>query len=300
MDAKPLRLGFMGFGEAGYHFAKELSQAGLTGIVAYSRSGARAAAGDPVRLRAAEAGVELVATPRALCERAQLIIAVTPGRSALSALRSARAHLAPQHIYVDASAASVAAMKQAEKLLEGGAGFVDAAIMGPVPIEGIRVLTLASGPCAARFRELLAPYGMNIQVIEGAAGAASAMKLIRSVFMKGLAALLIETLEAAERQGIREAVTSDVARWLNDRPFEQVIQRFVCGTAVHAERRVHEMKDALELLRSLKSSSRMTRATRAVIAAIAEMGLPARFAGREPDSVVPVLQAIVNSGAKLD
>lgn len=289
-----MRLGFVGFGEAGYHFGKGLSAAGLTGIVAYSRSGAKAAAGDALHARAAEAGVELVSRPKQLCERADVIIAVTPGRAALPALRAVLPYLRADHIYVDASTASVKAMEQAGRMLEGKAGFVDAAIMGTVPLNGIKVLTVVSGACAQQFRELLAPYGMNIQVIGEAPGAASAMKLIRSVFMKGLAALLLESLEAAQRKGVLDAVAADIAASMDERPFPQIIKRFVCGTAVHAERRVHEMTQALELLRSLGSSMRMTRATRAMIVDVAKMGLRERFGGREPESVAPVIEAIIS------
>jgi len=80
-----------------------------------------------------------------------------------------------------------------------------------------------------------------------------------------------------------------------ERPFEQIIKRFVCGTAVHAQRRVHEMTDSLELLRSLGASTRMTRATRAMLLDVVKWGLPARFDGRELDSIVPVLDAIVGA-----
>lgn len=293
MQANAVRLGFMGFGEAGYHFAKGLSRNGLAGMVAYSRSGAKAAAGDPLRVRAAEAGVELVKSPRELCKRADVILAVTPGKAALAALRSARAHLRPHHVYVDASAASVRAMEKAAGLLEEGAAFVDASIMGPVPVEGINVLLLASGDQAGRFRELLAPYGMNIQVVEGGAGAASAMKLLRAVFMKGVTALLLETMEAAQRRGIRAAVEAELIRWMDSMPFAQVIKRFVGSTAVHAGRRAHEMKDTLELLNSLGSSTRMTRATKAWFLDIARSGLPERLNGRVPDSIEPVIEALV-------
>lgn len=293
MEANQLKLGFMGFGEAGYHFAKDLSRAGLTGMVAYSRSGAKAAAGDPVQARAAEAGVELVKSPRELCQRADVILAVTPGKSALAALRSARAHLRPHHVYVDASAASVRIMEKAAGLVEGGAQFADAAILGPVPIDGIKVLMLASGPGAARFHELVTPYGMNIQVIEGGAGAASAMKLIRSVFMKGITGLLFESMEAAQRYGIRSALEADIARWIDERPFAQVINRFLGSTAVHAERRLHEMTDVLALLRDLKSSTRMTRATRDWFREISRMGLHERFGGAVPETIAPVIEALV-------
>lgn len=295
MTTDTLRLGFMGFGEAGYHFAKGLRDAGLSGIVAYSRSGAKAAADDPLRQRAAEAGVELLASPKALCQRADLIIAVTQGSAALPALRSVKRHLRPGHIYVDASTAAVKTMEQAGRLLQGRAGFVDAAIMGTVPLNGIKVITVASGASAERFRTLLAPYGMNIHVVSDEPGAASAMKLIRSVFMKGVAGLLLESLEAAQRYGIMEAVAADIAGSIDERPFEQIIKRFVCGTAVHAERRVHEMSESLALLRSLGASTRMTRATRAMIVEVAAMGLRERFGGREPDAVKPVIEAVVSA-----
>lgn len=293
--SKQLRLGILGFGEAGYHFGKDLSQAGLAGIVAYSPSGARAAAGNPLRKKAAGAGVELVATPKELCARADLVIAITPGRAALAALRSVRPYLNARHIYADASTASVKAMEQAGRLLAGRAGFVDAAIMGTVPLNGIKVVVMASGSHAARFRALMAPYGMNIRVVGDQPGAASAMKLIRSVFMKGLAGLLLESLEAAQRRGVLDAVAADIAGSIDERPFAQIIKRFVCGTAVHAGRRVHEMDDALELLRATGGSTRMTRATRAMILEIDGMGLRDHFGGREPDSIAPVLEAVIRA-----
>jgi 3-hydroxyisobutyrate dehydrogenase-like beta-hydroxyacid dehydrogenase len=295
MATDALRLGFMGFGEAGYHFAQGLRDAGLSGIVAYSRSGAKAAADDPLRQRANEVGVELLASPKALSQRADLILAVTQGKAAMPALRSIRSHLRSHHIYVDASTAAVKAMEQAGRLLAGKAGFVDAAIMGTVPLNGLRVVTVASGESAQRFKALMTPYGMNIQIVSGKAGAASAMKLIRSVFMKGLAGLLLESLEAAQRSGIMDAVAKDIAGSMDERPFEQIIKRFVCGTAVHAQRRVHEMNESLALLRMLGASTRMTRATRAMIVEIAGMGLREQFGGREPDDFGSVIGAYVNS-----
>ncbi|MGE5526810.1 MAG: DUF1932 domain-containing protein [Rhodospirillaceae bacterium] len=288
-----VKLGFLGFGEVAYHFARGLTEKGLSGIVAYSRSGARAAHDDPLRARAAEAGVELVARPRDLAERADVIIGVTPGRVALSALRTVRPYLRGDHMYVDGSTAAVETMEKGERLLDGKAAFVDAAIMGSVPLGGIATPIVASGGHAQRFRELFAPYGMNIEVVSEKAGAATAMKLIRSVSMKGLAAVLIEALEAAHRHGILEPVAKSIAASMDERPFEQTIKRYVCGTAVHAERRVHEMSEALDLLRSIGSSSRMTRGTRAKLLDVAGLGLRERFGGREPDSIHPVIEAVV-------
>ena len=274
-------------------FAQDLSQAGLTDIVAYSRSGAQAPPGAPLHVEAAAAGAQLVKTPRELCKRSDVIIALTPGKSALAAVRSVRKYLRPEHIYVDASSAAVKTMEQVAQMLEGRARFVDAAIMSPVPLNGIKGIMAASGADAEAFRALMVPYGMNVKVVGTKPGGASAMKLIRSVCMKGLSAVLIESLEAAQRYGVLEAAAADIAGSFEERSFAEYMKRYVCGTAVHAERRVHEMVDALALLNALGSSTRMTRATRANLVDLAKMGLREKFNAREPDTIASAIEAIV-------
>lgn len=293
MSVALVRLGFIGFGEAASRFAQDFSAAGIRGIVAYSPSAAGAPRDGPLVMRARAAGVELLPTPRAVCERASLVISLTPGAAALSALRKVRPHLTRDHIYVDASTSSVRDMERAARLLEGRTAFVDAAVMDPVPMNGIKVLTVASGSHAEAFRSRLAPYGMNIVVVSDKPGAASAMKLMRSVCMKGIAALLLESLEAGQRYGITDALATDIARFIDSRPFEEIMKRWVCGTAIHAGRRVHETSESIALLRALGASSRMTRATRTMLQEIADMGLRERFDAREPATIAPVLEAII-------
>jgi len=293
-----LRLGLLGFGEAAIRFAQDLSQAGLKDIVAYSRSGAKAQPGDLLHAEAAAAGVQLVKTPRELCKRSDVIIALTPGKAALAAVRSVRKHLKPEQIYVDASSAAVKTMEQAAQLLEGRARFVDAAIMSPVPLNGIKGVIGASGADAETFRALMVPFGMNVKVVGPKPGGASAMKLIRSVCMKGLSAVLVECLEAAQRYGVLEVAAADIAASFDERPFAQNMKRYVCGTAVHAERRIHEMADVLALLNSLGSSTRMTKATRAKLVDVTRMGLREKFNAREPDTIAAVMEAIVALDAK--
>ena len=291
----PPRLGFIGFGEAAYGFAKDLTAAGLQGIVAYSPSAAKAAPGDAIHTRAAEAGVELMPTARAVCERSSLIVSLTPGSAALKSLRSVRRYLRRGQIYVDASSSAVKDIEKAQALVPEGCAFVDAAVMDPVPLNGIRVLTVASGAAAPDFQALLVPYGMNIQVVSDEPGGASAMKLMRSVCMKGLAALLLESLEGARRYGITDALVADMARFIDERPFADLMKRWVSGTAIHAGRRVHEVTEAMNLLSSLGASTRMTRATRGMLQDIERMGLRERFGGREPETMGPVLDAIIEA-----
>jgi 3-hydroxyisobutyrate dehydrogenase-like beta-hydroxyacid dehydrogenase len=291
----PLRAGFLGFGEAGERFARDLSQAGLKNIVAYSRSGAKAAPSDPIAERALEAGVRLMKTPRELCKHADIIIALTSGRAALATLRSVRAHLKPHHFYVDANATSAKAMEQAAALLKGRAQFVDASLMGAVPLLGIKVPIFISGEHAGDLCQRLAPYGMNLRAVSTRPGAASALKLIRSIAFKGLAGVLLESLEAAHRYGMLDLVAGDIAGSFDGQSFMVNMKRYVCGTAAHAERRVHEMDDVLELLDSLGASTRMSRATKAMLNDVAKLGLPGHFNHTEPASMELVMDAIVEA-----
>jgi 3-hydroxyisobutyrate dehydrogenase-like beta-hydroxyacid dehydrogenase len=297
MNSAPIRLGLLGYGEAANRLARDFKQAGFTSILAYSRSGAKAQPGDPLHQRAQAAGVTLVKTVGTLAKKTDIIIAMTPGKSALPALKKIRKYLRPDHLYVDASSNSAHNMEQAAVLVGNAAKFVDASIMGPVDLMGIKVPFVASGPHAAEFRDLMVPHGMVINVVGANPGDASAMKLIRSVLMKGLAALLLETMEAARRRNILDEVIEDSSVTFNDIPFQKIIKRYVGGTAVHCERRIHEMKECLELLHEMGSSDRTTRNTIAMLRDMVKMGMPAKFQ-TEPDTIHPVIDALIAARAK--
>lgn len=292
MNSPSIRLGFLGFGEAAARLASDFHKAGITGIVAYSRSGAKAQPGDALYEKARSIGVTLVKTSAALAKKTDIIIALTPGKAAVPALRKILKHLRKDHLYIDASSNSAKAMEQAAALAGDAVRFVDASVMGPVDIQGIKVPFVASGPHAIEFRDRMTPLGMVINVVGKGAGDASAMKLIRSVLMKGLAMLLLDTMEAAQRRNILDAVIEDSSVTFNDIPFQKIIKRYVGGTAVHCERRVHEMKECLELLHDMGSTDRSTKATIAMLKEMVAMGMPQQFT-KEPDSIHPVIDALI-------
>ena len=297
MNSGALRVGFLGFGEAAARFASDLARSGITSIAGYSRSGAKAQPGDLTHTRAARAGVQLVRTVGALAKKSDIIIVLTPGTAALAALRKIRKYLRPGQLYVDASATSVDTMARAAALVGDGVRFVDAAIMGPVDVMGIKSPIVASGSHAAAFRDLMTPYGMVINVVGANPGDASAMKLIRSVMTKGLSGILLETLEAARRRNILDAVIADLAVTFNTIPFEKIIKRYTCGTAVHCGRRIPEMKECLDLLRAMGATDRMTRSTIAMLRDMVTMGMPQQFPV-EADSVHPVIDAVISARDK--
>ncbi len=292
MSSAPIRLGLLGFGEAAARLAMDFSQAGFKDITAYSRSGAKAQPGDPVYQRAEAAGVKLAKSVGTLAKKSDIIIALTPGKAAVPALKKILKYLRPDHLYVDASSNSAHNMEQAAALIGNTARFVDASVMGPVDIMGLKVPFVASGPHAAEFHDRMTPHGMVITVVGNNPGDASAMKLIRSVLMKGLAMLLLETMEAAQRRNILDAVIEDSSVTFNDIPFQKIIKRYIGGTAVHCERRIHEMKECLELLQDMGSTDRATKSTIAMLRDMVKMGMPQKFT-KEPDSIHPVIDALI-------
>jgi 3-hydroxyisobutyrate dehydrogenase-like beta-hydroxyacid dehydrogenase len=114
---------------------------------------------------------------------------------------------------------------------------------------------------------------MDVTAIGGEPGQAAAQKLLRSVVLKGIAALLIETLRAAEAAGVERWLWRNLVEQLSSAD-EAFAVRLLEGTARHAERRVHEMDDVVELLEELGQHPVMSPATREVLASVARLGVP--------------------------
>jgi 3-hydroxyisobutyrate dehydrogenase-like beta-hydroxyacid dehydrogenase len=195
---------------------------------------------------------------------AELVLSLVGGSAAAQAADAALPHLADEAVYADMNTCSPATKAAlASAAAAHGVLFTDVAILAPVPRAGVRTPLLASGPGSRRFEELLSPAGIPIERIggpAGAAGASASLKLLRSVFMKGLAALLFETLSAAERQGDAEWMRQQIIAEL-DSGGEQLVERLLAGTRAHAARREREMRDVREHLESLESPAWMTEAT---------------------------------------
>lgn len=261
-----MRLGVLGLGEAGGIYA-----AGFAAL------GHEVAGFDPLAPATPE-GVTRTASPGAAVSTAELVLSLVGGAAAEQVAGAALPHLGAGAVYADmntcapATKAALASAAAAHDVL-----FTDVAILAPVPRAGFRTPLLASGPGSRRFEELLSPDGIPITRVggrDGAAGASASLKLLRSVFMKGLAALLFETLTAAERQGDAEWMRQQIVDEL-DSGGGQLVERLLAGTRTHAARREHEMRDARAHLASLGSPAWMTEATIRWLREIAAAGTDA-------------------------
>jgi 3-hydroxyisobutyrate dehydrogenase-like beta-hydroxyacid dehydrogenase len=137
------------------------------------------------------------------CRGADVIVSLTTAHEAVAALEASLPGLSPAALYADLNTSS-SSLKQALAELAHDAGiarFADVALMAPVPGNGLRTPMLAAGPAAADYARLLGGLGAQVEVLAGPPGAAADRKLVRSVFFKGLAAAVTESLRAARAAG---------------------------------------------------------------------------------------------------
>jgi 3-hydroxyisobutyrate dehydrogenase-like beta-hydroxyacid dehydrogenase len=248
------RVAVLGLGEAGAALAADLAAA--------SGAGAPVAAYDPAAPSTPD-GVVRHDDPASAVAEADLVLAVTSASGAAAALESVVAVLPPGAVYADLSTASPGSKHRlGSTAAAAGVGFVDVALMAPVPGNGLRTPSLAAGPAAEAFAATMRPLGMPVDVVGSEAGQAATRKLLRSVVMKGLAQLLIEALRAAEAAGLAAETWDQLVAQLSEVD-EALLRRLVSGTPLHARRRLDEMEATVELLDELGADATMSQATTA-------------------------------------
>lgn len=158
-----MNIGFIGYGEAAFNISLGLGQEGLSGIRATDAMMDHPVMGVQVRDRAGQAGVALVSSAAEVAQWADVLFAAVPSSFTLDVCREVKDCLRPGQLYIDVSA-STPATKEAIWDLIGGTGvlFVDAAMLGSLPKDKHRVPITASGNGASKFREVMAPHGMEI------------------------------------------------------------------------------------------------------------------------------------------
>lgn len=290
-----MKLGFIGFGEVAFEMSKGFATEGLREIVAFDPMANDPKYGELVHERARVAQVTLLPTPAEVVRIADVIVAATPGSRALQAAEAVQPFLAANKIYADVSTSSPPTKQKIAALLEPtGAGFVDGGLMGALTIQQHKVPTLVSGSGADKFIELMTPYHMSLQKVSDRAGDAIAIKLVRSVYMKGIASLQTEMLEAASVLQVEDKVLASISDTLDASPFVKMMNFLVTAGAVHAERQAHEMSDCVAMLKDLGIEPTMTLATKQRLGWLADKKLKDKFQGKVPAKWEDVIAALNN------
>ncbi len=198
------------------------------------------------------------------------VLSVNAASAATAAARSVLPALRPGQLYADLNTSAPALKLELAGIVSAsGALFADVALLAPVPKGGLRTPSIASGPGAAEFARRFGALGMPVEDVGGEPGAAATLKLLRSVFMKGLAAAALESMRAAAAAGREDWLRGQIGAAL-DGPGEPLLDRLLEGSRRHAVRRVDEMEAACELLVELGVEPRVAGASRALLAELAE------------------------------
>jgi 3-hydroxyisobutyrate dehydrogenase-like beta-hydroxyacid dehydrogenase len=252
-----MRIAVLGLGEAGSIYARGLAERGAE-VIGF----------DP--RHDDTDGVTRAASIRDAVDEADLILSLVGASASGDVLNQALPHLKPGTPFADFNTgAPLQKRKLATAAVAAGIPFADVAVMAPVPRAGLDTELLASGDGAEAVAEALAGYGIPIGVVGTDAGAAAGLKLVRSVFMKGLAALVFESLGAADKIGAEAEMRAQIAAELAG-DGDGMVQRLLDGTRQHAERREHEMQDAREFLDDVDSPAWMTDGTLAWLRSVRE------------------------------
>ena len=288
-----MNIGFIGYGEAAFNITLGLKGEGVTGIHATDAMLNHEVMGKTIHSRAEQAGVTLVETSKEVAQWADILFAAVPSTFTMDVCNEIKDCLRPGQLYVDVSSSTpTVKIGVWEAIKDSGVSFVDAAMMGFLARDKHKVPIKASGVGAVKFQELMTPYGMNIEVVGEKPGAASAIKLVRSIFMKGIEALAEEMLQAADAYDVTDEVVDSIAQTMDSTPFKNQMNQLVTTSAIHCKRRASEVKGCIALLEDKGLAADMSIATKKRLDLLASFNLSERYAGNVPANYQDVIDAM--------
>jgi 3-hydroxyisobutyrate dehydrogenase-like beta-hydroxyacid dehydrogenase len=272
-------------GEAGFHIAGGLRNAGIAGIAAFDIDADTPGPGEKIRSRAAETGTELVASNAELTRAADIIISTVTANQALNAARQNAPGLGPGQLYADLNSVSPELKRAIDRVISAtGAHFVEVAVIAPAPPYGHKVPMLVGGAGGAEFMERMKPFGMRMEYTSPKVGEAAATKMCRSIIVKGMEALLTECVLGATRYEAEERVFASLAETFPGINWSEMATYMVGRVVVHGERRAREMEEVVETLRSSGVDPIMAEATARRMDWSAQLDLKKMFGGEAPAS----------------
>jgi 3-hydroxyisobutyrate dehydrogenase-like beta-hydroxyacid dehydrogenase len=244
-------IGIVGYGEVGKIFSAGLKgQPGVAAMGAWDLKFADPATQGAERGHAAAHAVTAHGSMRELCAASDLVISAVTASNTLAVAQEAAPHLREGQLFLDLNSASPGTKQQAAALVDAkGAHYVEAGVMTSVPPYGIRVPMLLGGSRAAALAAVLAAWGMDAKPVSDRLGVASAIKMCRSVMIKGLEALVIESYTTARAYGVEDHVLPTLQETFPSIDWARQGGYFFSRVVQHGKRRAEEMREAANTVR---------------------------------------------------
>jgi len=271
------RLGLVGYGEVGRIFTAGLKNH-FDLVSAWDvkfpadLGGSRTAAGT--------AGVQAAQSVQALCAHSDLVISAVTASNTLAVAQAASPHLRAGMVFLDLNSASPGTKQQAAQLVEAaGAHYVEAGVMTSVPPYGIKVPMLLGGAQAQALAPWLNRMGMDVKPVAAEIGVASAIKMCRSVMIKGLEALVIESYSTARAYGVEDHVLPTLAETFPSIDWAQTGAYFFSRVVQHGQRRAEEMRECAATVHEVGFAPTMASAIAAKQQWVADQAKEGVFSG---------------------
>lgn len=256
----PQRLGLVGYGEVGKIFSSGLKPR-VSSVSAWDLKFAAAATREAERAHAGQQGIAAQDSMRALCEASDFILSAVTASNTLAVAQEAARHIRPGTLFLDLNSASPGTKQQAAAAIDAaGAFYVEAGVMTSVPPYGVRVPMLLGGARAAELAQLLSGWGMDAKAVSDKLGVASAIKMCRSVMIKGLEALVIESYTTARAYGVEDHVLPTLQETFPGINWAEQGAYFFSRVVQHGQRRAEEMRESANTVREAGFEPFMTAA----------------------------------------
>ena len=250
MDTNPRRwkVALVGYGEVGRILAEDLRAQSVAVSAFDIKLGG--AAGAPLREHAAKHGVARAPTHAALADRADFIMSAVTASQTVAVAQACANAVRKGAWFLDFNSASPGAKQRAAAAIDGaGARYVEAAVMTSIPPYRIKVPLLLGGAHAAALLPHLVALGFDAKVASDKLGVASATKMCRSVMIKGLEAMVIESFTTARAYGVEDAVLASLQETFPGIAWEQQGAYFFQRVIQHGRRRSEEVREVAETVR---------------------------------------------------
>jgi 3-hydroxyisobutyrate dehydrogenase-like beta-hydroxyacid dehydrogenase len=280
-------IGMIGYGEVGKVFVLGLqSMQGVQSVAAWDSVFGNRMVGKDALMHANDAGLQSCGSMQALCEHSDFLISAVTASNTLEVAQEAAQHIRPGCVFLDLNSASPSTKVQCAAAVEAaGAHYVEAGVMTSVPPYGIKVPMLLGGIKAAELAHVLNAWGLNAEVVSNKIGVASAIKMCRSVMIKGLEALVIESYTTARSYGVEEYVLPTLQETFPSIDWHKQGDYFFSRVVQHGKRRAEEMRESAHTVGEAGFEPIMAAAIARKQQWVADLAGQGVFAGLDKDAL---------------
>ena len=288
------RIGIIGYGEVGQAFTEGLSSSKGVDIAVFDIRFTSDTAPNALATVAEAQNLKIERSLKALVQGNDLIISAVTCEEAWKVAEASSRHMRKEQIYVDLNTVTPHLKEKMNRLVaQGGAEFIEVAILGTISSYGFKSPMLACGKEAQEFGDFLNSLGFSVKVLSEKIGTASYMKMLRSIFAKGVESLLFEMLVAAEKCDFLEPVMDAIVNHMDNSSFLNIAETWIITNVMHAQRRADEMDHVIQTLKNLNMQPVMSMATQERLIKCAAMNLKEQFKDVRPIDYQSVIKSMV-------